>query len=121
MPVLNGFDAAKRIRELEDREKSSSSSVVPSTRLSIRLNGRIPIFAVSASLQERQRTEMMEYGMDGWILKPVEFKRLRIILKGILDPTQREQDVYRVGCSWEAGGWLDDRAISDAAKPLTPP
>jgi hypothetical protein len=46
--------------------------------------------------------------MDGWILKPIDFKRLRIILKGINDLSQRSEDIWRPGCNWEAGGWLHD-------------
>lgn len=40
------------------------------------VNGRIPILAVSASLSENQRQEITDVGLDGWILKPVDFKRL---------------------------------------------
>lgn len=105
MPILNGFDAAKAIRTLEKESPSLSNA---SERTSRSLNGRIPIFAVSASLLERQREEMISFGMDGWILKPIEFKRLRDILTGILDPTQRDKDVYRAGY-WEIGGWLEER------------
>lgn len=104
MPILNGFEATKCIRSLEQLtfEESPDEPI----RLSKHLNGRIPIFAVSASLLESQRDDMLELGMDGWILKPIDFKRLKLILKGILDSAQRERDVYRPGCSWEAGGWL---------------
>lgn len=107
MPLLNGYEATERIRALEQDLKE------PPTRLSTRLNGRIPIFAVSASLQESQRSDMYNLGIDGWILKPIDFKRLRIILRGVTDVSQREQDVYTPGCSWELGGWL-----SSAANPL---
>jgi len=107
MPILNGFEAAKRIRALENDDGEAMPET--SLRASKRLNGRIPIFAVSASLLERQRDEMLEYGMDGWILKPIDFKRLRAILQGILDSGQRELDVYRPGYNWEAGGWLVER------------
>ena len=100
MPILNGFDAAKEIRSFEE-------SSPPSGRKSTQLNGRIPIFAVSASLQERQRPEMIDYGMDGWILKPIDFKRLRIILDIILNPGKRSEITYKPGCNWEAGGWFD--------------
>ncbi|KAF9013357.1 hypothetical protein BDQ17DRAFT_1386916 [Cyathus striatus] len=71
MPILNGFEATRRIRDLE---KSTVGSP-PIKRLSHILNGRIPIFAVSASLFEHQRDELFEHGMDGWILKPIDFKR----------------------------------------------
>ena len=78
----------------------------PNPRASQVLNGRLPIFAVSASLFEEQRDDMYNLGMDGWILKPIDFKRLRIILRGVTDLSQREKDVYHPGCNWEHGGWL---------------
>ena len=50
---------------------------------------------------------MYDLGMDGWILKPIDFKRLRVILRGVTDPAQRVRDVYQKGVfSWEQGGWL---------------
>jgi CheY-like chemotaxis protein len=103
MPILNGFEATVKIRKFET---DSIDPAGKSRRLSYELNGRIPIFAVSASLRESQREDMLNLGMDGWILKPIDFKRLRGILSGITDSTQRSQDVYNPGCSWEKGGWL---------------
>lgn len=105
MPLLNGYEATERIRALELDGKDP-----PPDRLSYRLNGRLPIFAVSASLQEGQRQEMYSLGIDGWILKPIDFKRLRVILRGVTDASQREKDVYTAGCSWEQGGWLASAA-----------
>ncbi|GJE97693.1 histidine kinase-like protein [Phanerochaete sordida] len=101
MPLLNGYEATERIRALEQDGKDP-----PPARLSHQLNGRLPIFAVSASLWEEQRLDMYKLGMDGWILKPIDFKRLRVILKGVTDIEQREKDVYTPGCNWELGGWL---------------
>ncbi|KDQ11477.1 hypothetical protein BOTBODRAFT_35351 [Botryobasidium botryosum FD-172 SS1] len=103
MPILNGFEATERIRELE---KSYAPSV-DDMRQSLRLNGRIPIFAVSASLLERQRQDMSDLGMDGWILKPINFSRLTGILKGITDLSQRQNVMYYPGYNWENGGWLN--------------
>lgn len=100
MPLLNGYEATERIRALEEENKE------PPRRFSHLLNGRLPIFAVSASLREDQREDMFNLGIDGWILKPIDFKRLRIILKGVSDLSQREKDVYHSGCNWEMGGWL---------------
>ncbi|KAL5520100.1 hypothetical protein ACEPAG_1760 [Sanghuangporus baumii] len=113
MPILNGFDAARAIRELD----SESSSAPNQERESRKLNGgHIPIFAVSASLLERQREDMRSYGMDGWILKPIEFKRLRKILAGIHDPEERNSAVYRPGCSWEEGGWFEEAKANNDTK-----
>ncbi|KAJ7043874.1 hypothetical protein C8F04DRAFT_1070714 [Mycena alexandri] len=104
MPILDGFGATKCIRALE---KSSPSP--DNLRLSSRLNGgHTPIFAVSASLVERQREAMVNCGFDGWMLKPIDFKRLGVIMASITDLALRRPNVYRPGCSWEAGGWLVD-------------
>ncbi|CDO69279.1 hypothetical protein BN946_scf185042.g181 [Trametes cinnabarina] len=99
MPLLNGYEATERIRAMEQDLELLD-------RVSHRFNGRIPIFAVSASLFEHQRDDLYRQGMDGWILKPIDFKRLRNILRGVVDPVQREKDMYRPGISWEIGGWL---------------
>jgi CheY-like chemotaxis protein len=63
MPILNGFEATQKIREAE-----ATFVVTPGTeqRVSQVLNGRIPIFAVSASLLEEQREKLSDCGMDGW-------------------------------------------------------
>lgn len=118
MPILNGLEATERIRELE------TSSLPRKDRLSHILNGRIPIFAVSASLLERQREELAATGLDGWILKPIDFKRLKLLLRGVTDCEQRGRDEYRVGGSWEAGGWFSrpekkevDKVDSDRIAP----
>ncbi|KAF8895314.1 hypothetical protein BD779DRAFT_1498791 [Infundibulicybe gibba] len=110
MPILNGFEATRCIRE---HEKTTPLKEPGSMRRSQRLHGRIPIFAVSASLLEKQRDELSEHGMDGWILKPIDFKRLHVILGGVNDLLQKERDVYRPGCSWEAGGWLKKEQPSE--------
>ena len=99
MPLINGYEATERIRALE-------KDVELLDRISHQYNGRIPIFAVSASLFEHQRDDLLKLGMDGWILKPIDFRRLRAILRGVVDPVQREKDVYRPGINWEIGGWL---------------
>lgn len=104
MPILDGFEATKQIRALE-----RNSEVPPgngSVRESFELNGRIPIFAVSASLAEHQKDAMYTLGLDGWILKPIDFKRLRTLLQGVTDARERKACIYRPGCNWDAGGWL---------------
>lgn len=115
MPILDGFGAAEQIRRIETGNPLPIASIRPSTDLN---NSRIPIFAVSASLKESQRTFMIDKGMDGWILKPIDFNRLRVIMKGITDVEQRNKDVYRPGRDWEKGGWMLEAV---AVVPATPP
>ncbi|KAG6832020.1 hypothetical protein H0H92_006056 [Tricholoma furcatifolium] len=100
MPILNGFEATQKIRELEQ------ASPLPLTRQSHRLHGRLPIFAVSASLVEKQHDELRQIGMDGWILKPIDFRRLKALMRSVVDSEEKTRDTYRLGYNWEEGGWL---------------
>lgn len=102
MPIVDGFSSTKMIRSLEKTH--------PNTCLSGRAthNGRIPIFAVSASLVEKDREKYVQTGFDGWILKPVDFRRVNLLLKGIVDHGAREDCLYGPGM-WEHGGWFESR------------
>ncbi|EJD55415.1 hypothetical protein AURDEDRAFT_94266 [Auricularia subglabra TFB-10046 SS5] len=106
MPLMNGYDATKRIREIEHEQSARSPRLDEPLTLSRMLEGRIPVVAVSASLKERERDVLLEFGIDGWLLKPVNYKRVGDIIRGIHDRNQRALDVYTPGCSWEGGGWL---------------
>jgi len=107
MPILNGFESAAKIREFE---RGEGASHVPE-RKSFHLNGRVPIFAVSASLLESQHARLFSCGMDGWILKPIDFKRLGEVLQGITNTSVRTANLYYPGVSWERGGWLIDASV----------
>lgn len=102
MPIVDGLTSTKMIRSFE---KS-----FPDEFLSKRaaLNGRVPIFAVSASLVEKNRQVYIDAGFDGWILKPIDFKRLTVIMSGIVDEETRERCLYEPG-EWERGGWFAKR------------
>lgn len=76
-------------------------------------NGHVPIFAVSASLVEKERSTYIDAGFDGWILKPIDFKRLHTLLMGIHDEETRCSCLYVSG-EWERGGWFGMR--SDVAR-----
>lgn len=104
MPICNGQDACKRIRAWEQEQgPGASAEDLPKTH---QLNGRVPIFAVSATLTPEMREEMSTIGMDGWILKPVDFARLNILLVGVLETSKREAELWTPGKNWEKGGWL---------------
>ncbi|KAG8169981.1 hypothetical protein KVR01_000726 [Diaporthe batatas] len=102
MPIMDGLTAAKTIREIEHAGEHQYLSSISSN------HGRIPIFAVSASLLEREKQTYMSAGFDGWILKPIDFKRLESLLFGIIDDQTRNDAVYKAG-QWERGGWFRKR------------
>lgn len=100
---MDGGTSTKKIRE---HEKKSDPHTVPEKHMN---NGRIPIIAVSASLVESRREEYMVTGFDGWILKPIDFKRLGNLLGGIHDEKLRLDAAYEQG-QWERGGWFEGEA-----------
>lgn len=59
MPVMNGYEATKAIRKLENKELSS-----------------IPILAMSANAFEEDKQEALRCGMNGHIAKPIDVKTL---------------------------------------------
>ncbi|KAG8905480.1 Light-sensor Protein kinase [Tulasnella sp. 403] len=99
MPIMDGYQATSAIRAFEARVKP------PLVLKSHRSNGRIPIFAVSASISEDQRDDLWELGLDGWLLKPIIWNRLQELINGIGDLEQRRKDLYEPD-HWERGGWL---------------
>ena len=64
MPVMNGFDAAKKIRSFDDDKLS-----------------KIPIIAITANAFDEDRKRINEAEMDGFIAKPIELPALLEIIK----------------------------------------
>lgn len=100
MPIVDGITCAKIIRKFE-----TDSPNVPLSDAA-QHNGRVPIFAVSASLSEKDAPMYMESGFDGWIMKPINFARLSVLLDGLQQPDVRRDAAYSPGYCWEEGGWF---------------
>ena len=97
MPLVDGIDATRRIREFE-RAQPLPPGVIQSS-------GRVPIFAVSAHLRRGEEQKYADAEFDGWMPKPVNMTTLRKHLAGGLDPLEKERGRY---CpeNFELGGWL---------------
>ena len=67
MPVMNGYQAAKKIRKLENRELAS-----------------IPIIAMTANAFEEDKQEALRCGMNDHIAKPIDIETLLETLDNIL-------------------------------------
>ncbi|KAK5995213.1 Cyanobacterial phytochrome B-like protein [Cladobotryum mycophilum] len=105
MPIVDGLTSTKMIRAMEKTPEHVGHSPLSA------ICDRIPIFAVSASLVEKGRETYIDAGFDGWILKPVDFKRLSTLLEGIQEDETRNACLYAPG-EWERGGWFGSHQTS---------
>ncbi|KAJ5823815.1 CheY-like superfamily [Penicillium robsamsonii] len=103
MPILDGMAATRAIREFESKTPKEALS-----DKAIR-NDRVPIFAVSASLVKKDLETYIDTGFDGWVMKPINFARLNVILSGICDPSARQAATYTPEGEWENGGWFNTK------------
>ena len=67
MPVMDGYEATRRIRLLRDSVKSS-----------------IPIIAMTANAFDEDRKAAAECGMNGFISKPIDMEDVTRVLKSVL-------------------------------------
>ena len=67
MPVMDGYEAARQIRAMEDQDKAS-----------------IPIVAVTANAFEEDRTIALETGMNGHLAKPYDIDAIMQTLTELL-------------------------------------
>jgi len=65
MPVMDGLQAARAIREMQEKEGGA----------------RMPIVALTANALPEDRAMCLEAGMDDYLSKPVQFKELERILR----------------------------------------
>ncbi|MBM3617411.1 MAG: response regulator, partial [Alphaproteobacteria bacterium] len=68
MPIMNGFDAAREIRKIEERESKK----------------RAIIIAVTANAMAGDRERCMEAGMDDYISKPIQVIELQNMIRKYL-------------------------------------
>ena len=67
MPIMNGYEATKAIRKLENKELAS-----------------IPILAMSANAFEEDKQEALKSGMNGHIAKPIDIDSMFATLGSVL-------------------------------------
>ena len=70
MPIMNGYEAAGRIRKMDDQKKAE-----------------IPIVAVTANAFEEDRKVALEAGMNGHLAKPYDINAIMQTLSAILNNT----------------------------------
>ena len=68
MPIMNGYEAARAIRALPNKEVAS-----------------VPILAVTADAFDEDRQRALEAGMNGHLPKPIEVDKLFGVFDTLLD------------------------------------
>ena len=68
MPVMDGYEATRRIRALENRKLAE-----------------IPILAMTANAFDEDRKAAEENGMDGFLSKPIQMEKVIQALKQIFE------------------------------------
>ena len=63
MPVMDGFEATRRVRKFKDKDMAG-----------------IPVIAMTASVTYEDREEARESGMNGFIEKPLDIKKLKNVI-----------------------------------------
>ena len=67
MPNMDGYQAAKYIRHLNDKKKAE-----------------IPIIAMTANAFAEDRKRAFDAGMNGHIAKPIEIEKLEAVILSVL-------------------------------------
>ena len=78
MPVLSGFEATEKIRDLEKK-----TGAIP-----------VPIVALTAKTVKGERERCLGYGMDDYVTKPVIMQTLKkVILKQLVNTSDKEHQM----------------------------
>lgn len=73
MPVMNGFECTRRIRELEKNGV---------------LHGHLPIIALTANVSAESRQECASAGADHFLAKPLSMKDLQDSIERFATPLE---------------------------------
>ncbi len=112
MPVMDGFEATRLIREREAREAQDE----PRTDDGERRVPHIPIIAVTANAMQGDRERCLAAGMDEYLAKPVKLEELRLVMQRWIEAPAPGRPAAETGpASADVGG---DRRIFDPAKML---
>ncbi|TIC08783.1 hypothetical protein E3Q14_03758 [Wallemia mellicola] len=98
MPVCDGHECVKRIREYEQEGRSFTINKEKKSLL---------VFAFSASITPNDLDKLKSQGFDGFFLKPLHFATLNSIIESISNDEDLDKFKYKDGKRFEKGGLID--------------
>ncbi len=84
MPEMDGFEATRRIRDLE-----AQGRLPPARRTAAA--PRRPILAMTANVMEPDRRRCLDAGMDDYLSKPVDKNQLQRLVRRYLSPDAKQE------------------------------
>ncbi len=122
MPIMDGYEATRQIRKLEERRKQMgsahrSSDLQSSPSLGDRGQGefrRVPIVAMTAHAVEGYREKCLKAGMDDYLTKPLKRKHFL----AVVEKWTRLGDVEEVGAAGLSPESYLGRVMPDGENPL---
>ena len=75
MPVMNGYEATMRIRQLENPALA-----------------HIPVIAMTANAFEEDKQQAAKAGMDGYLPKPIDIDKMFRLLRETLQKSERSRN-----------------------------
>ncbi len=81
MPVMDGYEATRKIRAFEQANKKHSS-------------GRLPVIALTAHTSAEEHAKCLEAGMDAYLIKPVLPAELAQTLADLIDLAQGGRKIF---------------------------
>ncbi|CZR69011.1 related to phytochrome [Phialocephala subalpina] len=97
MPLVDGALSACMIRFWEKESQHRTDG-----RDSVISKARVPIIAVTTSLDDDSRFDYIQNSFDGWVIKPAGFSRLDLMLQGVKNARMERDSLYSP--SQEDGG-----------------
>jgi CheY-like chemotaxis protein len=97
MQMVDGFESTRLIRAFEQQ---NSTHTRPREKY-----GRIPIFAVSGGLMQKDEDRYVASHFDGWMPKPIDPTKLSLYLLGAVDKAKRMEGLYGKD-KFDDGGWF---------------